>query len=177
MKSFCRETSIVLAILVVLTGMAIAQAATPDAQASVKQGQKLNNEGKQDEALKLYLRPGEDSQLLRRPSGVWRGLGPEGRLRGRTRTLEESDRSGSSGPEESRAASNGLFLCLRGQIGARRRNTRSRCLTRLDGEAGLRGGSRRRERVGAYQAGVGRYRRRGEMVQDRLRHRDAQDRT
>ncbi len=54
MKSFCRETSIVLAILVVLTGMAIAQAATPDAQASVKQGQKLNNEGKQDEALKLY---------------------------------------------------------------------------------------------------------------------------
>jgi tetratricopeptide (TPR) repeat protein len=60
MKSLYRGAPILLAMLVVvLTCMgqaARAQAAAPsgDAQALVKQGQKLNSEGKQDEALKLY---------------------------------------------------------------------------------------------------------------------------
>ena len=60
MKSPYRGVSILLATFVVgMTCMgqaARAQAAAPsdDAQALVKQGQKLNSEGKQDEALKLY---------------------------------------------------------------------------------------------------------------------------
>jgi tetratricopeptide (TPR) repeat protein len=60
MKYIYRGVPILLALLVVgLTCMgqaARAQAAAPsdDAQALVKQGQKLNSEGKQDEALKLY---------------------------------------------------------------------------------------------------------------------------
>jgi len=60
MKSPYRGIPIFLATLVVavvcLEQAATAQAATPsdDVQALVKQGQKLNSEGKQDEALKLY---------------------------------------------------------------------------------------------------------------------------
>jgi tetratricopeptide (TPR) repeat protein len=60
MKSFYSGIPILLAVFVAgATGMgqaARAQAVAPsdDAQALVKQGQKLNNEGKQDEALKLY---------------------------------------------------------------------------------------------------------------------------
>src|SRR5258708_23244212 len=58
MKFYCRKASIFLAMFVVacIGQVARAQAAAPsdDAQALVKQGQKLNSEGKQDEALKLY---------------------------------------------------------------------------------------------------------------------------
>lgn len=59
MKSFYCAIPILLALVVGLTGMgqaAKAQTAAPsdEAQALVKEGQKLNNEGKQDEALKLY---------------------------------------------------------------------------------------------------------------------------
>jgi len=59
MKSIYRRVSILFATFVVgMTCMgqaARAQAApSDDAQALVKQGQKLNSEGKQDEALKLY---------------------------------------------------------------------------------------------------------------------------
>jgi tetratricopeptide (TPR) repeat protein len=60
MKSLCREIAIFLAGLVLgltcIGQAARAQAAPPsdDPQALVKQGQKLNGEGKQDEALKLY---------------------------------------------------------------------------------------------------------------------------
>jgi len=59
MKFPLSEISIVLAMLVVsVTGLGQAAAAqvspSADAQALVKQGQKLNSEGKQDEALKLY---------------------------------------------------------------------------------------------------------------------------
>jgi tetratricopeptide (TPR) repeat protein len=59
MKSLYRNVRIFLALLVVGTCMgqaARAQSAaiSGDAQALVKQGQKLNSEGKQDEALKLY---------------------------------------------------------------------------------------------------------------------------
>ena len=53
-----------------------AQAAAPsdDAQALVKQGQKLNSEGKQDEALKLYQAGAREvSKFLRSASGVGRG--------------------------------------------------------------------------------------------------------
>jgi tetratricopeptide (TPR) repeat protein len=56
MKSSYREVSILLAMFVAgVTCTARAQAApSDDAQALVKEGQKLNSEGKQDEALKLY---------------------------------------------------------------------------------------------------------------------------
>src|SRR5882757_1212006 len=60
MKSSYRGVPTFLAVLVVVvTSMAqVAKAQTPapsdDAVALVKQGQKLNSEGKQDEALKLY---------------------------------------------------------------------------------------------------------------------------
>ena len=58
MKSLYRGTSILLAAFVVMTCLgqaARAQAtASDDVQKLVKQGQELNNEGKQDEALKLY---------------------------------------------------------------------------------------------------------------------------
>jgi tetratricopeptide (TPR) repeat protein len=67
MKSFYCGIPILLVVFVVgLTCMgqaARAQAAAPsgEAQALVKQGQKLNNEGKQDEALKLYQQALEKS--------------------------------------------------------------------------------------------------------------------
>ena len=67
MKSFYSGIPILLAVFVVgATGMgqaARAQAVAPsdDAQALVKQGQELNNEGKQDEALKLYKQALEKS--------------------------------------------------------------------------------------------------------------------
>jgi tetratricopeptide (TPR) repeat protein len=67
MKSIYHGIPIFLVVLVVgLTCMgqaARAQAAAPsgEAQALVKQGQKLNNEGKQDEALKLYQQALEKS--------------------------------------------------------------------------------------------------------------------
>src|ERR1700704_791483 len=66
MKSFYRGVSILLTMLVGLTCMgqaARAQTAAPsdDAQALVKQGQKLNSEGEQDEALKLYQQALEKS--------------------------------------------------------------------------------------------------------------------
>ena len=59
MKSSCRGISILLATFVVgvtcIGQAARAQApSSDDPQALVKQGQKLNSEGKQDEALKLY---------------------------------------------------------------------------------------------------------------------------
>src|SRR5215471_21503907 len=60
MKSPYREVPIFVATLVVgvvcMKQAARAQAATPsdDVQALVKQGQKLNSEGKQDEALERY---------------------------------------------------------------------------------------------------------------------------
>ncbi|MBI3475046.1 MAG: tetratricopeptide repeat protein [Acidobacteria bacterium] len=59
MKSLYRNVRIFLALLVVGTCMgqavrAQSAAMSGDAQALVKQGQKLNSEGKQDEALKLY---------------------------------------------------------------------------------------------------------------------------
>jgi tetratricopeptide (TPR) repeat protein len=59
MKSSYRGISILLATFVVgvtcIEQLATAQApSSDDAQALVKQGQKLNSEGKQDEALKLY---------------------------------------------------------------------------------------------------------------------------
>ena len=58
MKSLYRGPSILFAAFVVMTWLgqaARAQAASSDdVQKLVKQGQKLNNEGKQDEALKLY---------------------------------------------------------------------------------------------------------------------------
>lgn len=56
MKSSYREVSILLAMFVAaVTCTARAQAApSDDAQVLVKGGQKLNSEGKQDEALKLY---------------------------------------------------------------------------------------------------------------------------
>src|SRR5215471_3282212 len=63
------KISIVLAALVVsVTGLGQAAAAqvspSADAQALVKQGQKLNNEGKQDQALKLYQKALEMSPNL-----------------------------------------------------------------------------------------------------------------
>jgi hypothetical protein len=67
MKSLYRHVQLFLAMVAVgVTCMgqaARAQAAAPsdDAQALVKQGQKLNNEGKQDEALKVYARVLEKS--------------------------------------------------------------------------------------------------------------------
>jgi tetratricopeptide (TPR) repeat protein len=67
MESSYREAPILLATFVVgVTCMgqaARAQAAAPsdDAQALVKQGQKLNSEGKQDEALRLYKQALEKS--------------------------------------------------------------------------------------------------------------------
>ena len=67
MKSLYHGIPILLVVFVVgLTCMgqaARAQAAAPsgEAQALVKQGQKLNNEGKQDEALKLYQQALEKS--------------------------------------------------------------------------------------------------------------------
>jgi tetratricopeptide (TPR) repeat protein len=70
MKSLYREGLILLAMfVVVVTCMrqaARAQAVAPsaDAQALVKQGQKLNNEGKQDEALALYKQALEKSPNL-----------------------------------------------------------------------------------------------------------------
>ena len=70
MKSFYRDVLILLAMFVaVVTCMgqaARAQAVAPsdDAQALVKQGQKLNNEGKQDEALALYKQALEKSPNL-----------------------------------------------------------------------------------------------------------------
>src|SRR5882757_8438904 len=70
MKSFYRDVLILLATFVaVVTCMgqaARAQAAAPsgDAQVLVKQGQKLNNEGKQDEALALYKQALEKSPNL-----------------------------------------------------------------------------------------------------------------
>src|SRR5258708_6932259 len=66
MKSSCRGISILLAMFVVC-GTCIGQEvraqapSSDDAQALVKQGQKLNNEGKQDEALKLYKQALENS--------------------------------------------------------------------------------------------------------------------
>jgi Flp pilus assembly protein TadD len=57
-----------------------------DAQVLVKQGQKLNNEGKQDEALVVYkqaLEKSPNSYEAHLESGV--ALDPEGRLRGRAR--------------------------------------------------------------------------------------------
>ena len=77
MKSLYHGIPILLVLLVVgLTCMgqaARAQAAAPsgEAQALVKQGQKLNNEGKQDEALKLYRQALEKSpRFLRSTSGI-----------------------------------------------------------------------------------------------------------
>ena len=70
MKSQYREVPIFLTILVAgVTCMGLGtrtQAAAPseDAQALVQQGQKLNNEGKQDEALKLYKQALEMSPNL-----------------------------------------------------------------------------------------------------------------
>jgi tetratricopeptide (TPR) repeat protein len=66
MKSFYCAIPILLALVVGLTCMgqaAKAQTAAPsdEAQALVKEGQKLNNEGKQDEALKLYQQALEKS--------------------------------------------------------------------------------------------------------------------
>ncbi len=66
MKSSYRVAPILLAIVMSITGIAQAaqaQAAAPsdDALALVKQGQKLNSEGKQDEALKLYQQALEKS--------------------------------------------------------------------------------------------------------------------
>src|SRR5882757_8433196 len=65
MKFYCRKASIFLAMFVVacIGQVARAQAAAPsdDAQVLVKQGQKLNSEGKQDEALKLYKQALEKS--------------------------------------------------------------------------------------------------------------------
>src|SRR5262249_23627087 len=59
MKSLHRGLPILLATFAVVTCLgqaarAPAAASSDDVQALVKQGQKLNNEGKQDEALKLY---------------------------------------------------------------------------------------------------------------------------
>jgi tetratricopeptide (TPR) repeat protein len=67
MKSLYRDVQLFLAMVAVgVTCMgqaARAQAAAPsdEAQALVKQGQKLNNEGKQDEALKVYAQVLEKS--------------------------------------------------------------------------------------------------------------------
>ena len=66
MKSSCRGVLILSAMFVVgltcLGQAATAQAAAPDdAQTLVKQGRKLNSEGKQDEALKLYKQALEKS--------------------------------------------------------------------------------------------------------------------
>src|SRR2546426_840388 len=66
MKSPYRGVSILLAGFVVgvtCVGQAARAQAAPsdDAQALVKQGQKLNSEGKQDEALKLYKQALETS--------------------------------------------------------------------------------------------------------------------
>ncbi len=66
MKSFYCAIPILLALIVGVTCMeraAKAQAAAPpdEAQALVKQGQKLNDEGKQDAALKLYQQALEKS--------------------------------------------------------------------------------------------------------------------
>ena len=137
MKSSYRGVPILLATFVVgVTCMgqaARAQAAAPsdDAQALVKQGQKLNSEGKQDEALKLYkqaLEKSPNSYEAHLESGV--ALDLKGDYAAAREHLEESDRCGSGGPEESRAASDGIFVCVREQFRPKRRNTRSRCLTR-----------------------------------------------
>ena len=80
MKSLYRGVPFLLATFVVgVTCMgqaARAQAAAPsdDAQALVKQGQKLNSEGKQDEALKLYKQVLEKSPNFTRRiwSRAWR---------------------------------------------------------------------------------------------------------
>ena len=70
MKYSYRGISILLAMFVMgvtcIGQAARAQAAAPsdDAQALVKQGQKLNSEGKQDEALKLYKQALEKSPNL-----------------------------------------------------------------------------------------------------------------
>src|SRR6185369_720974 len=55
MKSVNRFTS-TCAFLILVSLFCFGQASTPadDAQELVKQGRKLNSEGKQDEALKLY---------------------------------------------------------------------------------------------------------------------------
>ena len=67
MKFFHPEVSIVLATFV-LTCMGQAPTAqvarSADAKALVKPGQKLNSEGKQDEALKLYQKALEMSPNL-----------------------------------------------------------------------------------------------------------------
>ncbi len=78
MKSHYHEILILLATLAGVTCMgqaANAQASAPsdEAQALVKQGQKLNNQGKQDEALKLYrqaLEKSPDSYEAHLESGV-----------------------------------------------------------------------------------------------------------
>jgi len=79
MKSAYRGVPILLAMFVMVvtcTAQAVkAQAAAPsdDVQALVKQGQKLNSEGKQDEALKLYkhaLEKSPDSYEAHLESGV-----------------------------------------------------------------------------------------------------------
>jgi tetratricopeptide (TPR) repeat protein len=66
MNCLYRGTPILVATLVVMTcigqaARAQAAATSEDTQALVKQGQKLNNEGKQDEALKLYRQALEKS--------------------------------------------------------------------------------------------------------------------
>jgi tetratricopeptide (TPR) repeat protein len=67
MKSFHHELFILLTVLVTCLGQgAIAEttSSSTDAQALVKQGQKLNSEGKQDEALRLYKQALEKSPNL-----------------------------------------------------------------------------------------------------------------
>jgi len=67
MKFFHHELFILLSVFVTCLGQAaIAETTSPstDAQALVKQGQKLNSEGKQDDALRLYKQALEKSPNL-----------------------------------------------------------------------------------------------------------------
>lgn len=65
MKFFYRSSSILVAALAVVTWLGqaatVQEASSEDVQKLVKQGQKLNNEGKHDEALKLYRKVLEQS--------------------------------------------------------------------------------------------------------------------
>ena len=67
MKFFHHELFVLLTVFVTCLGQAaIAETTSPstDAQALVKQGQKLNSEGKQDDALRLYTQALEKSPNL-----------------------------------------------------------------------------------------------------------------